>query len=86
MSDYPSENQVMDWNIHNDHTDQIEPQEANEMAEDNAPSITVLGKLKTGKLVRADWNNQTYTLSDRTIAAFQGLGLVVNDDESNYLF
>lgn len=51
-----------------------------------APSVTVIGKLSDGKLIKADWNGTTTQMSDRTLNAIQKLGVTVNDDENRYLF
>jgi hypothetical protein len=63
-------------------------QEANPM--DN-PTLTVIGILNKGtdkesKLVKADWNGQTSTLTSRTLTAVEKLGITVRDEESNYVF
>lgn len=67
-------------------------QEATEMASttDNTadvPSITVLGMVPSGdKLIKADWNGTTTLLSGRGIASLAKLGIIVKDDEADYLF
>lgn len=63
-------------------------QEANPM--DN-PSVTVIGILNKGtdkevRLIKADWNGHTTTLSSRVLNAMEKLGLEVRDNESEYVF
>lgn len=63
-------------------------QEANPM--DN-PTLTVIGILNKGtdketRLVKADWNGRTSSLSPRTLNALEKLGITVEDKPENYVF
>lgn len=50
------------------------------------PVVQVIGVLNGAKLVKATWNGQTTTLSDRTISALQKIGITVEDKKDNYVF
>lgn len=63
-------------------------QEANPMGN---PTVTVIGILNKGtdkesKLIKADWNGHTTTLSGRVLGAMEKLGINVRDEPENYVF
>lgn len=51
----------------------------------NAGTVTVIGKVKDGKLVKS-WNGRTTVLSDRTLNALEKIGVTIVDDPNQYLF
>lgn len=50
------------------------------------PTLTVLGVFRGGKVVQVEWSGRHVSLSDRTLAACQVLGIDIIDEAENYLF
>jgi hypothetical protein len=83
---YQSPDSPENWQTTPD-TPEIHNQEAREMANNEQPELIVLGVLNGAKVVKGNWpNGTTATLSDRTLAALEKLGLGVHDEPSNYVF
>ena len=88
---YPDPDQEQEWGELNDTLDSSSTEQLSAILQEvtnvDAPKITVIGALNGSKVVKPEWaDSKPITLSDRTIAAVQKLGIEVVDEPANYVF